>query len=260
MRFFTLISVLATIASATLATAHPGSAQDVIRHTGRSVGKESVINGVKHYISKPFKKSTTAVIYLTDVFGLPLPENRLLVDSFARAGFFTIAPDLFQNKPAPADLNTPGFDVAGFLALHGPNVTDPIIAKTVQYVRKELGYKKVAVTGYCFGGRYSFRFLQKGKGVDVGFAAHPSLLEDGEVKAVTKPVSIAAADHDDLLPLDRLTQLEGILKNTTLPWTVSVYGGTSHGFGVRANVTDPRQKFGKEEAFFQAVRFFQSWA
>ena len=67
-------------------------------------------------------------------------------------------------------------------------------------------------------------------------------------------------DNDDLLPLDQLNQFEGILKNSTNPWSVNVYGGTPHGFAVRANITDPKQKFGKEEAFFQAVRFFQSWA
>lgn len=42
--------------------------------------------------------------------------------------------------------------------------------------------------------------------------------------------------------------------------TFATYGGTQHGFGVRANVSDPRQKFAKEEAFIQAVRFFQNWA
>lgn len=74
-------------------------------------------------------------------------------------------------------------------------MTDPIVEKTVKYVRTRLGYKKVAVTGYCFGGRYSFRVLSKGRegGVDVGFAAHPSLVDDSELKAIGKPVSVAAA-------------------------------------------------------------------
>lgn len=139
------------------------------------------------------EKSDTAVLYLTDVFGIQLLENKLLADSFGRAGFFTVAPDLFDGVPAPADLNDPNFDVDKFLAEHAPNVTDPKIATAIEYLRAEVGVSKVAVTGYCFGGRYSFRFLAEGKGADAGFAAHPSLLEDAEIAAIAGPASIAAA-------------------------------------------------------------------
>jgi hypothetical protein len=51
-----------------------------------------------------------------------------------------------------------------------------------------------------------------------------------------------------------------MLANTSQPYQVNLYGGTSHGFGVRANVSDPEQKFGKEAAFYQAVRWFNVWA
>lgn len=80
-----------------------------------------------------------------------------------------------------------------FLAEHSPEATDPILATAVDFMRTELGVKKVVVTGYCFGGRYAFRMLAEGKGADVGFAAHPSLLEDAEISAIAGPASIAAA-------------------------------------------------------------------
>jgi hypothetical protein len=44
-----------------------------------------------------------------------------------------------------------------------------------------------------------------------------------------------------------------------MAYQMSLYGGTSHGFAVRANVTDPEQKFAKETAFLQAVRWFDNW-
>lgn len=116
-----------------------------------------------------------------------------LTDSFARAGYISVAPDLFAGKPAPNDINVPGFNTTQFLAAHGPNVTDPIIANAVKYLKEELGVSKVAVTGYCFGGRYAFRELAEGKGANVAFAAHPSLLTDDEIKAITGPASVAAA-------------------------------------------------------------------
>lgn len=209
-----------------------------------------------------------------------------LSDSFARAGYISVAPDLFNGSPAPNDINIPGFNTTAFLAQHGPNVTDPIIANSIKYLREELGVSKVAVTGYCFGGRYSFRVLAEGKGADVGFAAHPSLLTDEEITAITGPASVAAAgtssisaplrpsgalvgffvtdisavETDNLMTPARRAEVEALLSETGQPFSLAVYGGTSHGFGVRANISDPRQKFGKEEAFFQAVRFFDTWA
>lgn len=116
-----------------------------------------------------------------------------LADSFARAGYLTVAPDMFNGKPAPGDINVPGFNTTEFLAAHGPEATDPIIASTVAYLRDELGIKRIGATGYCFGGRYSFRVAGKNGGADATFAAHPSLLENGEIEAVEGPASVAAA-------------------------------------------------------------------
>ncbi|KAH6662648.1 Alpha/Beta hydrolase protein [Plectosphaerella plurivora] len=228
------------------------------------------------YISRPKgRPSDTAVLYLPDAFGIPLLQNRLLVDSFARAGFLTVMPDIFRGDPAPHDIT---FDAAAFLAKHNPNTTDPVVETTINYIRNKLGVKHVAVTGYCFGGRYAFRFLAKGRGADVGFAAHPSLLQDDEVLAIDGPASIAAAgkcmvpgdvegsgadlgvEIDSLFEPERRLAVEGLLGQTAQPFQINLYSGTQHGFGTRGNVSIPEQKFGKEEAFWQAVRWFNAWS
>ncbi|GKT63085.1 dienelactone hydrolase family protein [Colletotrichum tofieldiae] len=262
----TIVTALLGFASlAAAAKKCPVADVSAIAHTGTPVGEEISYNGLTQYVSKPKGWSargnkTTGVLYLTDVFGIQLAQNKLLTDSFARAGYVSVAPDLFNGSPAPNDINIPGFNTTQFLAQHGPNVTDPIVANSIKYLREELRVDKVAVTGYCFGGRYSFRVLADGKGADVGFAAHPSLLTDDEIKAITGPASVAAAETDNLMSPARRAEVETLLSETGQPFSVALYGGTSHGFAVRANISDPRQKFGKEEAFFQAVRFFDTWA
>jgi dienelactone hydrolase len=239
------------------------------------------------YISEPSKKNARtkaragiAVLMLTDVFGLALNENKLFVapftpstsspqrinthpslaDSYARAGYLTIAPDMFAGNPAPGDINVPGFNTTEFLAQHGPEVTDPIIATTISYLRTKLGVKRIAAPGYCFGGRYAFRFLAgDGEGrVDVGFAAHPSLLEGAEISAIQGPVSVAAADNDNLFDADARFAAEKLLvaKPEKLAYEVHLYSGTEHGFGVRVDLSDPQQKYAKERAFLQAARWF----
>jgi hypothetical protein len=49
------------------------------------------------------------------------------------------------------------------------------------------------------------------------------------------------------------------LKKLGIPYQISLYGSVSHGFGVRANVSDKRAKFAKEEAYLQAVRWMDTW-
>lgn len=124
-----------------------------------------------------------------------LNKSYRLSDSFARAGFITVAPDMFNGQPAPSDLNDPTFDTAAFLAAHGPNVTDPIIDKAITYMRNNFNFTKLAVTGYCYGGRYSFRYVDPKRTIkaDVAFAAHPSAWEDNEVSTIGAPISVAAA-------------------------------------------------------------------
>ena len=101
---------------------------------------------------------------------------------------------MFNGTPAPGDINgVPDLNLTEFLDDHRPEITDPILATAVDYLRNTAGVTKVVTTGYCFGGRYAFRVLAEGKGVDVGFAAHPSLLEDAEIDAITGPFSVAAA-------------------------------------------------------------------
>ncbi|KAM5343311.1 hypothetical protein ACJ41O_014277 [Fusarium nematophilum] len=238
----------------TVAAAYGG----IIKHDGKPIGKEIEYDGVTLYISKPKQsyRDDVAVLYLTDVFGLQLQQNKLLADSFSRAGFITITPDILFGDPAPHDID---FDADEYLSRHTPENTDPIIEKTINYVHNKLGIKKIAVTGYCFGGRYAFRFLAEGRGADVGFTAHPSLLQDSEILAITGPASIAAAEVDTLMNATRRSEVEALLGDTPQPFQVNLYSGTSHGFGVRANVSDPEQKFGKEEAFWQAVRWFNAW-
>ncbi|KAI1088575.1 alpha/beta-hydrolase [Rostrohypoxylon terebratum] len=255
-----LWSIAALTGGALGQTDCPATGTSIIAHSGDPVGKEQLYNDINMYVTGN-TSSDIGVLYLTDVFGIQLAENKLLADSFGRAGYLTVAPDMFNGTPAPGDINgTPTFNTTKFLAEHSPEATDPIIATAIDFMRTELGVSKIVATGYCFGGRYAFRVLAEGKGVIAGFAAHPSLLEDGEISAITGPASIAAADGDDMTPAERRSAIEALLLETGQPYSLALYGGTKHGFGVRANITDPKQKFGKEEAFFQAIRWFNAWA
>lgn len=154
---------------------------------------------VSTYITYPESKSTeTAIIILPDVIGHEFINAQLIADQFAANGYWTVMPDLFQGDPIK--LNRPeGFDIMQWLQKGGPegkghlpDSVDPIVESTLKYM-KEQGAKKIGAVGYCFGGKYVARFLAKGKGVDVGYTAHPSFVDEEEIKGMTGPFSVAAA-------------------------------------------------------------------
>lgn len=64
---------------------------------------------------------------------------------------------------------------------------------------------------------------------------------------------------DTLFEPARRFEVESMLNQTAYPYQVALYSGTFHGFGTRANISIPEQRFAKEEAFFQAVRWFKAW-
>ncbi len=97
--------------------------------------------------------------------------------------------------------------------------------------------------------------------VDAGFTAHPSFLDAAELKAITGPFSIAAAETDQLFPPDKRHESEIILKELSegplkVAYQLNLYSGVQHGFAVRADLEDKRAKFAKEAAFIQAVQWF----
>jgi dienelactone hydrolase len=86
------------------------------------------------------------------------------------------------------------------------------------------------------------------------------MLADDEISAMVAPVALAAATNDTGMPAGRRHNITALMQAAGPPFSAALYSGTNHGFGVRVNISDPQQKFGKESAFFQAVRWFETWA
>lgn len=115
-----------------------------------------------------------------------------LADSFARAGYLVLLPDIFNGDAIPGDIPEGQLNLTGWFPNHQPQHVEPIIETTIDYLRSDLGVEKIGALGYCFGGRYVSRFLAEGRGIDTGFIAHPSVLSNEEIAAIVNPISIAA--------------------------------------------------------------------
>ena len=95
------------------------------------------------------------MVFLTDIFGI-FPNSQLLADEYAKNGYLTVVPDLFQgDRISPEDMDSGNVDFGAWLPKHQPANVDPVVEATVKYVRETLGVKKVAAVGYCFGAKVS---------------------------------------------------------------------------------------------------------
>ncbi|KAK1222384.1 hypothetical protein PQX77_014780 [Marasmius sp. AFHP31] len=229
---------------------------------GEPRGKIIEVAGVNTYVSLPCgeqKPKDEAIVLLTDVFGLPLVNNKLIADDFAAKGYAVFVPDYLNGDPAPAD--DPNFNLTEWLARHGPEQTLPPTHAVLGALR-EKGVKKIGVTGYCFGGVYT-TFLSQVNEIEVAVMSHPSLFtipDDVETLAAnsTVPVEIHSADLDAILTPQLAKQVDDIFAGYSAGYQRFAYAGVGHGFAVRPeNASDPVQIGAKQLAFERAVSWFE---
>lgn len=228
-----------------------------VKHDGEPSGTLIKLDHVDAYIATPSSKQhpRTAILFIPDVISI-WQNSKLIVDQYAANGYYTIMPDIFRGDALA--LNRPAdFDFAAWRSKHQVKDVEPVVDAAIKYLR-EKGFEKIGSVGICFGAKYTVRYLA-GRGVDVGFVAHPSFVDEEELAAIKGPLAIAAAETDEIFPAGKRHQSEVILKETKQPYQINLYSGVVHGFSVRCDVNIKLQKYAKEQAFLQAVSWFDEF-
>lgn len=238
-----------------------------VKHEGQPSGKTIKIGEIEAYVAEPTGSvhKNTAILFLPDVIGI-WQNSQLLADQFAANGYYTLIVDLFNGDPI--SLNRPDdFDVIAWLNggstgnnPHTKKEVDPIVFASIKYLQ-DAGYTKIGSVGYCFGAKYVCRFMGgvAGKGIDVGYVAHPSFVDEDELAAISGPLSIAAAETDAIFPQEKRHKSEQILVAAKKTYQINLFSGAEHGFGVRCDLSKKQEKFAKEQAFLQAVAWFDNF-
>jgi len=230
-----------------------------VKHEGSAAGQISKTGDYEVYTVYPRGESTrNAILLLTDVIGHEYIKVQLVADQFAQNGYFVYMPDLFHKDPAP--LNPPeGFDfMGGWLPKHGEASVEPIVEASLKEMREKYGCKNIGGVGYCFGAKYVVRHLKKGQ-IDAGWVGHPSFVTADELEAMENPLSISAAETDQIYPAEKRHETEAILQKKDVPYQQNLFSDVSHGFAVRCDISNKRAKFAKEQAFLQAVHWFDEF-
>ncbi|KAI0331665.1 alpha/beta-hydrolase [Cubamyces sp. BRFM 1775] len=238
-----------------------------VRHEGVPEGKIEKIGGFECYVATPSGEypKDKVVLFLTDAFGIPLINNKLLVDDFARNGFRTVMPDVFNGEPAPEDaMNRKDFDIAAWLGRHTPETWQPVVDGVVSALQAE-GVTWIATTGYCFGAKPAWYLALKGSS-KVTVVTHPSLLripEDLEAyrDGAKAPLLMNSCEVDQQFPPTAQAKADEVLGGGKFApgYERTYWDGCTHGFAVRGDISNPKVKAGKEGAFEAAVKFFNKY-
>jgi len=244
-------------------------------HTGTPLGTIEKIGGLDTYVTKPEGGSKArTLILLSDVFGWNFVNVRLLADEFAKAGFYVVVPDVLQGDNVPHDLlnvitpkgkptpisetSEPDFSVSAWVAKHNEAVVKPLIYTFLSALRADPEVKKIGGTGYCFGGRYVL-ILSKEGAIDAVVANHPSMFSFPSEFEITKPALVLNGDEDPFMPLSQVKELEKLWSTFSVPNKIVVFPGAVHGFAVRGDIENDKEKKDKEDAFEAGVKWFNEY-
>lgn len=222
------------------------------------------------------------IVIYSDIFGLGLPNNKLLADAFADSGEFLVyLPDFFKGDPVglkvadallPVDAaaqstlskytgilaSMPSFLM--WMTRHKVASEDAICTEFLQKLRRATpASQKIGMVGYCWGGKYAVRAGMEEKMIDVNgekkplvdavVALHPShLAVPDDVKTLVVPVSYAWGVEDIAVSFKQKAEVEAVhaalaKEGKKIPEMYhQEYRPGRHGFSVRGNPDDPAEK------------------
>ncbi|KAI5119205.1 hypothetical protein M0805_004460 [Coniferiporia weirii] len=232
----------------------------------------------------PGADKTKAVMLLTDIFGLPLVNCKIMADQLAeQVGCDVWVPDQFNGSPpfAPSELDgviphTPGTKMAFSSKLYlfwnilkhlpnlisnRPSVTDTRIQTFTKQLKEKKGYAKIGIVGYCWGGATGIRLASTGL-IDTAVIVHPGRCNAEQIRAMKTPTSWLCAEEDPSFGPELRAEAEAIFaarkdKPDFLAYEFHEYKGTVHGFAARPELSVPEIKEGFEKAFEATIKWFK---
>ena len=207
------------------------------------------------YLSEPSGPPKGGLVMLHEIWGL-VDHAKEVADRFAAEGYLVVAPDLLSDvgitqevaaelQQTLADPETRSKAQPRMRELTAPLRSPEFAERTTNTVQACFNHLegvaglagRVAVTGFCFGGTYSFALAVKEPRLRaaVPFYGHSEYTEE-ELRGINCPVLAFYGERDAAL-VDQLPSLEAKMAAAGVDFEAVVYPGTGHAF---FNDTNPR--------------------
>ncbi len=219
------------------------------------------IGNMGAYVAAPAGTPKAAIIVIQEIFGVN-PGIIQKCDTWAKAGYLAVAPDLFWrfapgcslDPDVEAELN----QAFGHFQAYDANDGVVDLEATIKAIRAGLdehaGVEKVGAVGYCLGGRLAYMMACR-TDVDASVGYYGVMIDQmiDESKAIANPLMlhIPTADHF-VGPEAQAAIHAGLGENRHV--TLYDYKGLDHGFA--AEMGNRRDDAGAQLADGRTMAFF----
>jgi carboxymethylenebutenolidase len=212
------------------------------------MGEMVDIQGVPAYRAEPAGAPRGGLIVIEEIWGL-VPHIRAVADRFAAEGYLVLAPELLDGLLGDADgqalmeaRDDP--DEARrtavqpqlrelFSGMRAPEFAAGAVAKlraVVDALEAEPGVDgRIGVTGFCFGGTYSFALAAADPRVRAAAPFYGSAPSADEIARIACPVHAFYGAHDERL-IEALPQVEQAFAAADVDFEATVYPDAGHAF------------------------------
>ena len=256
------------------ATAMPIMAQTAIKTSsdGLKTGEISYeVNGFKvpaFFAAPAGKTNLPVVLVVQEIFGV----HEYIADTcrrFAKAGYLAIAPELYARQGDPTKYG----EIAKLIAEVVNKVPDAQVMADLDGAVKWAGANggdlgKVAVTGFCWGGRITWLYAAQGP-VKAGVAWYGRMVGTPNDLMPKNPIDLAAnlrapvlglyGEKDGGIPLDTLDKMKAVLATGNAASKASqfvVYPDAPHAF--HADYRPSYRKEAAEDGFKRCLEWFKA--
>jgi carboxymethylenebutenolidase len=259
------------------ATAMPIMAQTAIKTSaaGLTAG-ESIfdVDGATvpfYYAAPEGKKNLPIVLVVQEIFGV----HEYIADTcrrFAKAGYLAIAPDLFARQGDASKYTDIGKLIAEVVSKVPDDQVMGDLDAAVAWAGENGGnVKKVAVTGFCWGGRITWLYAAHSKNVKAGVAWYGRLVGASNAVNPKHPIAVASALHapvlglyggqDGGIPLTTVNEMKEALaaakgNKAAAASEFVVYPQAPHAF--HADYRPSYRKEAAEDGFARALAWFKA--
>jgi carboxymethylenebutenolidase len=187
------------------------------------------------YLALPDTVPAPAIVLLPPIFGIE-PVIRDIADRWASRGFVVLALNQFRHEAEPGPMERTPEGRARAMA-RGKGIDVEVLVDDVRAAIDSLRAMpacngKVAVAGFCFGGRYAFIAAAR-LPVEAAAGFHPTQipLSIADAARVRVPLSLHFGADDPLTPKDDVDAIVAALRHRP-DADIVVYPGATHNFAV----------------------------